>query len=92
MLRTVQPSDYYSLMLAHTGTDDPSSRVSEHIKSDHMALRVRVKVRGAQMIFSSMLMLKWKGLKSSGRILRFSALLCSCVIDNGLTLKPQDPL
>lgn len=40
------------LDLAHMGTDNPARKVSEHIKCDHVALRVRVKVKGAEMVFS----------------------------------------
>lgn len=78
-------------MLAHMGTDNTARRVSECIKSDYMALGARVKVKGAQMFFSLILLTNSKGLKRSGWIVRFST-LCSCVTHNGLTLKPQDPL
>uniref|UniRef100_A0A8C3IF96 SGNH hydrolase-type esterase domain-containing protein n=1 Tax=Chrysemys picta bellii TaxID=8478 RepID=A0A8C3IF96_CHRPI len=73
--RIIQPSDYYPMLLIHVGTNDIARCDTERIKSDYRALGVRVKEFGAQVVFSSILPVKSRGLGRNRCIMEENAWL-----------------
>ncbi|XP_075769327.1 uncharacterized protein LOC142821635 isoform X1 [Pelodiscus sinensis] len=73
--RIIRPSDYYPMLLIHVGTNDTARCDTERIKCDYRALGVWVKEFGAQVVFSSILPVKGRGLGRERCILEVNAWL-----------------
>lgn len=67
LLRLLQPPDCYPLPLFHEGTNSTARGNDECIKNNCIALGVIAK--GGQVVFSSVLLVRRKGLRSSRWIL-----------------------
>ena len=61
---------YYPLLLFHVGTNDTARGDLESIECDYMALGAMVKGMEAQVVFSSILLVRGKGLRRTGLILQ----------------------
>ena len=57
----VQSTDYYPLLLFHMGTSDTVRSSLRSIKKDYRALEGVVRDSGAQVVFSSVLLVEGKG-------------------------------
>lgn len=55
------PSDYYTLLLFHVGTNDTDRENLENIKSEYRTLGAVVKGVGPPMVFSSILPVRGEG-------------------------------
>ena len=64
----VQSTDYYPLLLFHVGTSDTARSSLRNIKKDYRALGAVVRDSGAQVVFSSVLLVKGKGFERASRI------------------------
>ena len=72
----VKSTDYYPLLLFHVGTNDTASRNLGRIKEDYKALGVQAKSIGAQVIFSSILPVRGKGVARNRHIMQINFWLC----------------
>lgn len=58
--KAIQPSDYYLLLLLHMGKNDAARGNLDIVKSDYRPLRPVIKAMGAQVVFSSVHLVRGK--------------------------------
>ena len=75
MPQLIKKTDYYVLLLFHIGMNDTESQNLGKIKEDFQALGVQVKNVGAQVIFSSILPVRGKGVSINRRIMHINSWL-----------------
>lgn len=71
----VKSTDYYLLLLFHVGTNDAASKKVGRIKEDYKALVRQVRNIRAQVIFSSILLVREMGIAKSRCIMQISLAL-----------------
>ena len=74
--RLVKPKDTYPFLLIHEGTNDTAHCSVEHMKRDYVALGKRVKDLGAQVVFSSVLLVNGRGLGRERKTMQINDWLC----------------